>query len=433
MSDAMATRMGLRTVFAVRMPLRLPVAVVTALVVAEAAVVLMRPRDLGPDPLPVKARAYFSATQIERAEDFRRGQRWLGVGQLALAIGALALCVRRPPERLMALRRPIVAGAATAAALSVIAGLAPLPLRAVARERAKDVGLVTQDWVGWAGDVLKSEAIGALFAGAGGAVLVFGMRRFGGRWWLPGAVVVVAFATVTVYAGPVVLQPLFNEFTPLPQGHLRSDVLALARKAGVDVGQVYEMDASRRTTAANAYVGGIGQTKRVVLYDTLLKEFTPAETRLVVAHELGHVRHHDLRNGLVWIAIVAPFGMWAVAVLAERLAPRDAPLGPRAVPAVALALALLVPPVTWISNQLSRDVERRADAFALELTRDPRTFQQFQTRIARQNVSDPDPPQLASFLFGTHPTTLQRIGQAAAFATAERQAGAAAAGPPAGP
>ena len=98
----------------------------------------------------------------------------------------------------------------------------------------------------------------AVFAGAGGALLIVGMRRAGRRWWMPGAVVVVAFAVVSVYAGPVVLEPLFNKFTPLPAGELRRDVLQLADEAGVDVGEVYEMDASRRTTAANAYVGGLG-------------------------------------------------------------------------------------------------------------------------------------------------------------------------------
>ena len=87
--------------------------------------------------------------------------------------------MRRPPERLAALRRPLLAGAAVAAAISVATGVAALPLSAVARERAKDVGLVTQDWAGWAGDVVKSQAIGAGFAALGGAVLVFGMRRFG--------------------------------------------------------------------------------------------------------------------------------------------------------------------------------------------------------------------------------------------------------------
>jgi STE24 endopeptidase len=413
MSDAIATRMP--RVCSVRRSWRLPVALVTAVVVAEAAVVLMRPRDRGPDPVPVEPRAYFSEAQIDKAEDFRVGQLWIFAAQTAIGLGVLALFVRRPPERLAGFRRPVLAGAAVAAAISLAAAAAALPLGIVSRERAKDVGLVTQDWVGYAGDVVKADAIGAAFAGLGGAVLVFGMRRFGTRWWIPGALVVVAFGVITTYANPIVLDPLFNDFKRLPRGELRSDVLELARRAGVDVGEVYEMDASRRTTAANAYVTGLGRTKRVVLYDNLVNDFTPGETRLVVAHELGHVRHHDVRNGLIWLAIVAPFGTWAAAVLAERLAPRDAPLGPRAVPAVALSLALAVPVITIVSNRLSRDVERRADAFSLELTRDPRTFIAFQRRITVKNVSDPEPPAIARFLLGTHPSTMERIGQAEAF------------------
>jgi STE24 endopeptidase len=375
----------------------------------------MRPRDRGPEPVPVEARAYFSEAQIEKAEDFRTGQLWIYVAQTALGLGVLALIVRRPPERLAAIKRPVLAGAAVAAAISVATGVAALPLSAVARERAKDVGLVTQNWTDWLGDKAKAQAIGAGFAGLGGAVLVFGMRRFGGRWWIPGAAVVVAFGAITAYAAPVLLDPVFNDFKRLPRGELRADVLRLAREAGVDVGEVYEMDASRRTTAANAYVNGLGRTKRVVLYDTLIEDFTPAETRMVVAHELGHVHYHDMRNGLIWLAIVAPFGMWATAVLAERLAPRGAALGPRAVPAVALSVAIVVPVLTMVSNQLSRDVERRADAFSLQLTQDPQTLIDFQRGIAIKNVSDPDPPALSRFLLGTHPTTLERLGMAEAF------------------
>jgi STE24 endopeptidase len=384
-------------------------------VVAEAAVMLMRPRDRGPEPLPVDARTYFSAEQVERAEAFRTGQLWIYAAQTVIGLGVLGLIVRRPPRRLTDLRRPVPAGAAVGAAISLAGGVAALPLSAVARERAKDVGLVTQDWVGWAGDVAKGQAIGAGFAAAGGALLVSGMRRFGPRWWLPGAAVVVVFGVATTYAGPVVLDPLFNEFKRVPAGELRTDVIGLARRAGVDVGEVYEVDASRRTTAANAYVTGLGRTKRVVLYDTLLEEFTPAETLLVVAHELGHQRHQDLRNGLLWLALVAPAGLWASALLSARLAPPQARLGPRAVPAVALALGLVVPVLTMVSNQLSRDVERRADAFSLELTGDPETFIAFQRRIARQNVSDPDPPALARFLLGTHPSTVERLGMAEAL------------------
>ena len=152
------------------------------------------------------------------------------------------------------------------------------------------------------------------------------------------------------------------------------------------------MDASRRTTAANAYVAGLGRTKRVVLYDTLVEDFKPAETRLVVAHELGHVPHRDVRNGLLWLAIVAPFGMWAVARAGGAARAARRALGPRAVPAVALSLALVVPALTIVSNQLSRDVERRADAFSLELTARPADVHRVPAADRVKNVSDPDPP-----------------------------------------
>jgi STE24 endopeptidase len=423
MSEAMAMRM--RTVFSVRRTLGLPIALVAAVVVAEGAVLLFRPRDLGPAPVPVDARAYFSPAQLEKAVDFRSGQLWLYGARLLIELGVLIVLVRKASPRVRAIgeRRPVLAGAATAAAISVVLGLAPLPVSAIARERAKDVGLVTQDWIGWVGDIAKSQAIGALLWGAGGALLVVGMRRLGRRWWIAGTAVVLAFGVAITYASPIVLDPLFNTFTPLKEGRTRSDVLELAKRAGVDVGQVYEIDASRRTTAANAYVTGLAHTKRVVLYDNLLKDFTPAEVRLVVAHELGHVRHDDVPRGLLYLAIVAPFGMFAVARLGERLSGREAAGTPAALPGVLLAVAIVAPAIAVVSNQLSRAVERRADAFALELTREPKTQIAFQRRIAVKNVSDPDPPGWVTFLLGTHPPTIERIGQAEAAASASSRDG----------
>ena len=304
----------------------------------------------------------------------------------------------------------------TAAALGVTVTVLTLPVSAISRERAKDVGLVTQSWTGWLGDVAKGIAIEIVIVGAGGALLVFLMRRFGRRWWAPAAALAVAFGVLMNYAGPIVLDPLFNKFKPLPAGELRSDVIELAEEAGVKVGEVYEMDASRRTTAANAYVAGLGSTKRVVLYDTLLRDFTPEEVRLVVAHELGHVHYRDVPHGLLYVALVAPVGMFAVSRLAERWAPEG---GPAAVPAVGLALALMVPAITIVSNQLSREVEARADRYSIELTHEPDQLINFQKRITVQNVSDPEPPGWVSFLLGTHPTAMQRIGQALALKNQE--------------
>jgi STE24 endopeptidase len=390
----------------------LPAAVAAALVAAQAAVLLLRPYEPdppAPEPATVTPGEYFSRAEIRRAEDFRSGQRWLFGAVVVVELGVLAVFVRRPPR--------LRSAAVTAVLLSVAITAAALPVRAVSRERARDVGLVTQSVPGWLADVGRGTAIGAAIAGAGGALLVFTMRRLGRRWWVAGAAVVVGFGAATAYLSPVVLDPIFNRFTPLPAGDLRSDVLDLADRAGVDVGEVFVMDASRRTTAANAYVAGLGGTKRVVLYDNLLEDFRTDEVRLVVAHELAHVSNRDVARGLLYLALVAPLGMLAVARISERLGAESGPgAGARAVPAVALALALMAPPITAISNQLSREVERRADLEAMRLTREPASLVDFQRRITVQNVGDPDPPALWHALMGTHPTPIERIARAEALA-----------------
>jgi len=212
-----------------------------------------------------------------------------------------------------------------------------------------------------------------------------------------------------------VLDPLFNTFKPLPAGQVRSDVLELADKAGVDVGQVYEVDASRRTTAVNAYVTGLGHTKRVVLYDTLIENFSRDELRLVVAHELGHVHYDDVPWGLLYLAIVAPFGMLAVARLTGRLAPGDAPGAPAMLPALALSITIMTTTITTISNQYSRAIESRADAFSLQSTDQPEPFISFERKIALRNLSDPDPPAWTTFLTATHPPAVKRIGVGIAY------------------
>jgi STE24 endopeptidase len=220
---------------------------------------------------------------------------------------------------------------------------------------------------------------------------------------------------VAIWLFPVVIDPIFNDFEPLPEGQMRSDVLDLARRAGVDVGEVFEVDASRRTTTANAYVNGLGHTKRVVLFDTLLRDFPGEEVRLVIAHELAHQRHRDIYRGLAWLTLVAPAATYLVQQLAEVLDRSGAPPGPAALPAVVLAAALVGAALGPASNAMSRRVEAVADAFALRLTEEPRAFVEMQRRLAVRNLADPDPPGLFRILFGTHPTTAERIGMGEAL------------------
>lgn len=394
---------------------------IAALVAAEGAVLLLTPHDGVLTPRPVGLTGYFSAAAWDRAQAFRDGQLLLALLRLALEVALLVVLVRRAPGRLArrqaGMRRPVLAAAGAGAALSVALALVALPVRAYARSRSVDVGLATQSWGGWGLDVARQLAIGAALAALGAALAVALIRRAPRGWWLPGAALVTVAGALFLYAGPVVLDPIANDFTPL-RGQAREDVLELADRAGVTVGEVLVVDASRRTTAANAYVTGLGHTKRVVVYDTLLRRFTRAERRLVLAHELGHVHHRDLPRGLLFLLLVAPFGTLAVARLTDVLAPpgaRGRGAGPATLPALVLALGLVALPMTWISNGLSRSVEARADSFALELTRDPAAFIAFERRIALQNVSDPDPPRLPHLLFGTHPTVRERIGLGVAY------------------
>ena len=211
---------------------------------------------------------------------------------------------------------------------------------------------------------------------------------------------------------PVVLDPIFNDFTPLADGETRRDVLELATAADVRVREVYTVDASRRTTAANAYVTGLGPTKRIVLFDTLLDRYSRDEVRVVVAHELAHVRHRDVQRSVAFAALTAP----AVALAIQRLswAFGEERAGARALPALTMSAGLVALPVGLIANGLSRAVERRADAYSLALTDATEAFIAFEHAITVQNVADPQPPRFVSSLLSTHPPTGERIGQALA-------------------
>ena len=395
---------------------------VAAVVVAEGAALALRPRGEAIEPVAVAASEYLDADRIERAEDYRNGQRLLGLAGLALSGAVLVmLALGRPRAARRLLERwggrPVLGAAAAGAGLSLVIAVVGLPLGAVAHERAVDVGLSTQGFGSWLADEGKGAAIAAILTAAGAVVLLAAIRRFPRAWWALAAGGIVAYAIVSQALAPVVLAPLFNDFERLPAGDARSTVLELADRAGVDVGEVYEVDASRRSTALNAYVSGLGPTKRVVVYDNLLAGVERPALRSVLAHELAHAKNDDIWRGIAFIAIVAPLGMLLVKLAGNALARRGEaePGTPASLPAYALAIGVASLVIGVAGAQLSRDVEAEADAFALRLTDDPAALIDLQRRLAETNLSDPDPPGWSQFLFGTHPTTLERIGAAEAY------------------
>ncbi len=396
-----------------------------ALGTAHLAAHLLTPRERLPETAPVDLSEHFSEQEMARGRRFTRGQLALGLARAALDTAVLTTVVRRCARRSSAELAPsgspppaatgsaLLHSAGAAAGISMALSLPGLPLAALARARSIRVGLSTQSWRAWGIDLAKMRAIETVIAAGGGAGITALARRWPRAWWLPaaGASVLVGSAFATL--APVLLDPMFNSFTALPPGETREDVLALANAAGVTVGEVYTVDASRRTTAANAYVTGLGPTKRIVLFDTLLDRYARDEVRVVVAHELAHVRHRDVMRGLAFAAITAPAAALAVQRLSWALCSERGTS--RALPGLALASGAVAMPVALIAKRLSRAIERRADAFSLALSDAPGAFVSFERAIALQNVADVDPPRALTALLATHPPTGERIGAALGY------------------
>jgi len=210
-----------------------------------------------------------------------------------------------------------------------------------------------------------------------------------------------------------VLEPLFNRFAPLADEALATALRALGERAGVPVRDVLVADASRRTTKLNAYVSGIGRTRRVVVFDTLLEAADARQLQLVVAHELGHRRdRHVAKLTLLGMlgAAVAVAVLWAV--LGTRVA------GSRELPLVLLLLLGLQLLGLPAAAALSRRWERVADRSSLELTVDLEAFERAHVELARRNVSDLAPPRLVYLLLFSHPTAPERLASARAWAAA---------------
>jgi STE24 endopeptidase len=220
---------------------------------------------------------------------------------------------------------------------------------------------------------------------------------------------------------PIVFEPLFNKFTSMEEGALRTQLIELAEKDGIDVSDVLVADASRRTTALNAYVSGFGATKRIVVYDNLVANAPPEEVELIVAHELSHAKHDDVLVGTAMGAVGAGIAMVSLYLVlsADRVRRplRVASARDPAVVPIVIALAAFAGLITApIQNTLSRQVEARADAHSLELTGHPETFIAMQQRLADTNISHLEPNPVLSFWFSSHPITMDRIGMAVAFA-----------------
>lgn len=406
--------------------------VLSVALLAVAFVTVPRYRAPAPRADQLAALATLPADKVERGRAFHaelRPGRYTGM-VLGLVI-ALVLGLTPLGSRLVELAgRPfgghwLAQAVLGGLAIVAVTELISLPLAAWRHTIVARYGLSTQTWGGWSVDLLKSFAVGVVL---GGIVLAgfFTVTHFAPRWWWAfGAAGAAGLVVLLSFVLPVLVEPVFNRFTPMADGPLRTELLELAERDGVPVRDVLVADASRRTRAVNAYVSGLGPTRRIVVYDTMLTEATPDEVVSVAAHELGHAKDGDVFTGTVLGAFGAALAVIFLYLLGSwrgllDLAGAESIAEPRAIGlllAVTTVAGLVTGPAqAWVS----RRVEARADTHALVLTGDPGTFEAMQRRLGTVNLSDPDPPAWEHTMFASHPSTVQRMAAARAWARGDR-------------
>jgi STE24 endopeptidase len=406
-------------------------ALVAAVLLAAALAVVIAVRTpwvVLPTPpgghAPVDPTAGLAPDQLDRAESFAAALRPASLASLVLGLvvaGVFGL-TRLGARLVRAVAAPFGGGwvwqvLLGVVALSLIGRLLTLPLSAYGEVVRHRYGLSTRSWGLWLRDVAVSFGINTGLTALTVLVLIWLARRAPRTWWAWAGAGAAGLVVVGSFLWPVLIEPAFNRFTPMAAGQLRSDLLHVAEENGTPVQDVLVSDASRRTTALNAYVSGFGSTRRIVVYDTVLDRLPDDQIESIVAHELGHVAADDVLTGTLTGALGAGAGVAALGWLLGsarllRRAGADSPGDPRVVPLLLFLFAVGTLVSTPVQNVVSRHIEARADVHALDLTADPDAFVAMQRDLAVTNLAEPDPPALWQWFFGSHPTTAQRVALA---------------------
>ncbi len=412
----------------------LTAALAVVLAVLVTVLIPWRPLPLhGLSPTPVDPARDFTAGQMAREDAYHAALRVPAYTSYVLGLVIAAVLGLTPAgARLVGLVAAPFGGGWLSqvvlgtVALTLVGRVLTLPWDAWSETVRRRYGLSTRSWGGWAVDVAKSYGVGLAITLAV-LLLVLGLARWQPeRWWAMASGLAALLVVLVSFAYPVVIEPVFNTFTPLQDGPLRTSLLQLAREDGVPVKDVLVADASRRTSSLNAYVSGIGATRRIVVYDTLVETAPPSEVRLIVAHELGHAKARDVVWGTLMGAVGIAFLVCVLALLGEwqwllgRAGITSLADG-RAVALVLALVALLTAVAGPAENLLSRRIETRADVHALDLTREPTAMVEMQRRLSTTNLSDLDPAPLVFGMFSTHPTAPQRIALARDWARLHHQ------------
>ena len=281
----------------------------------------------------------------------------------------------------------------------------------------------------WLLDQLKSFGIGLLLSSIGAATIYGLIGLSPDRWWLPASAVFALLIVGLSNLAPVLLLPLFYRIKPLDRDALGARLIALADRAGAKVLGAYEWGLSEKTKKANAALAGIGATRRILVSDTMLAEYSDEEIEVVLAHELAHHVHGDIWKGIGFESLLILAGFYLASRALAGLAPvfgLEGVADIAGLPLLVLAAGAVSLVTVPVAHAMSRAFERSADRFALTLTRNPDAFISAMKRLAAQNLAEDDPSRLVQALFYSHPPVRERIAYAAGFSessTTSRPAG----------
>ena len=361
----------------------------------------------------VDPRRYLPERLLDRAEDYSRFQNWMYVVATLALIAALAWYARHG-ERFT---RESAAGRIGTGMLLGMLGfaivwLAQIPFKVVDFWWQRRYGLAEGDYVSYVlGDWLL---LGGAFLSLSLALLiVMGLAGFMGRyWWILGGPVFVGIAALFLF-----LYPYLSDLKPLGDGNLRADARQIAQRQGVEDIPIRVEEVSDLTKQVNAWAAGLGPSRRVVLWDTLIDRFDDDAVGVVIAHEYAHHSRAHLPKGLVWYALFAIPGAFLIELLTRR---KGGMRSPAAIPLSLLVLVVLELVASPVDNVISRRQEAEADWVALQTTRDPAAARRVFAGFTRTSLADPDPPTWVYLFFDTHPTIEQRIAMVEAWRTRAR-------------
>ena len=378
----------------------------------------MPPRDASP-PIP--------GLDVQRARQYRNIRLIVLAVSLAWSLAQSLWWIRRRRAQRVFEGVGKVAPArgqsfAFFAVMTAASAMVSLPLSIVGGWLVeKRFALTTQSLPGFLREWGKGTAIAIVLQPLAMTGAWFVIRRRPKDWWLVLAGLLVPIAAVFGTLAPVLLAPIFNRFTPLQDEVLRERITRLSERSGTTISGVYVSDMSRQSEKPNAYFAGLGPTKRIVLSDTLLRDFTPAEIEGIVAHELGHQVHGDIWRMIATAGAVGLTGAWGLSKVAPWIVRRTASTSgvtsiadPACSPSFSMALQVIGFALAPVQFAVSRAIERRTDRYAVALTGDGTTYASALERLAATSLSVPDPPAWEVALFASHPPLADRIAAAKA-------------------